>query len=55
MANNTLLTIIAIFHSLSVIASICGAAWLSANGKDGWGWFLFVALCLGSVSIKLES
>lgn len=23
-----------------------GAVWLAVIGRDGWGWFLFVAVCL---------
>lgn len=39
--------------NLAALACI-GIAWyLAANDKEGWGWFLFVALlCAGSVRFK---
>jgi hypothetical protein len=31
---------------LAILACIGGAIYLMANGKDGWGWLLFVAVLL---------
>jgi hypothetical protein len=28
------------------LVCIVAAAWLAFNGKDGWGWFLVVAVLL---------
>ena len=28
---------------------------LAREGKDGWGWFLFVALYLGAFTVKVDS
>lgn len=28
---------------------------LAREGRDGWGWFLFVALCLGAFNVKVDS
>lgn len=37
--------------NLVALACVGAAAYLAINGKDGWGWFLFVGLvCAGSVT-----
>ena len=28
---------------------VLGAVYIAVTGSDGWGWFLFVAVLLGSV------
>lgn len=28
-----------------------GAVWLAHEGKDGYGWCVFAAICLGSVTV----
>lgn len=39
--------------NLAALACIGIAAYLAANDKDEWGWFLLVGLlCIGSVSLK---
>lgn len=35
------------------VATIC-AYQLALDGKDGWGWMIFLALALGCVSIESE-
>lgn len=35
---------------LAVGLCCVGAAIVAARGKDGWGWFLFVAFLLGTIS-----
>ena len=27
------------------LALIAGAVYLAANGRDGWGWLIFVLVC----------
>lgn len=31
---------------LVILACIIGAVILASDGKDGWGWLLFIAFCL---------
>lgn len=38
----------------SSIACVIGAILLALNGISGWGWFLFVAVLTGMVSIKTK-
>lgn len=38
---------------LPTLAAIAAATWLAFNGKEGWGWFLFVAV-LVSTSVKID-
>ena len=39
--------------NLVALACVGAGAYLAVNGKDGWGWFLFVGLlCAGSVTFK---
>jgi len=37
-----------------VAACICagGAVWIASKDGDGWGWFLFAAIILGSVTVE---
>lgn len=40
---------------INLVALVCVgiAGYMAINGKDGWGWFLFLGLCCaGSVTIK---
>lgn len=38
---------------LPTLCAIIAAAWLAFNGKEGWGWFLFVAVLVTS-SVRLD-
>ena len=31
---------------LAIIACVAGATFLAYEGKDGWGWLIFLAFCL---------
>lgn len=42
-----------IMVKLPTIFAICAAAWLAYNNKEGWGWFLFVAVLVTS-SVKID-
>lgn len=37
------------------IMLVAEAAYLLNQGKDGWGWCLFFALCFGGLSISKET
>ena len=44
---------LAIFmRGMATCLAIVGAGYLAYHGKDGWGWLIFLAICLGSVSYK---
>lgn len=38
--------IVLILLVLPTIIALCGAIYLAAKGKEGWGWLLFVALLI---------
>ena len=42
-----------VLTKLPTLACIGAATWLEFNNKEGWGWFLFVAVLVTS-SIKIE-
>lgn len=48
--NTTVLFVIA---NLASLISVVFAFLLAKNGSDGWGWFLFIAVCLAT-SLKLK-
>lgn len=43
--------IVALVKLPTLFAIVC-SAWLAFNGKEGWGWFLFVAI-LVTASVKV--
>lgn len=45
---------IVLLKSVPVCFAIYFAGQLALVGLRGWGWFLFIALCLGVSSIKLD-
>lgn len=40
------------FVCLPSVASVVGAVYCAVNHVQGWGWFLFVAVLLGGVSLR---
>lgn len=54
MKESTVVFLMALVRALTCITSLVVAGYLAANRLPGWGWFLFVALCLGSYSIKFK-
>lgn len=45
-----MLTIIVIGRLACALASILVAGYLAMRGLNGWGWFLFIGLILGSIT-----
>lgn len=37
-----------VIANLASLISVVFAFLLARNGSDGWGWFLFIAVCLAS-------
>ena len=52
MSELTVLFFAVLIKGACVIAAIAGAVYLASEGKDGWGWLIFLALLLGSGSMK---
>lgn len=55
MTEHTAMFLIAAARSVATCLSVAGAVWLAYHDKKGWGWMIFLALCLGSFSVKLGS
>lgn len=53
MDEYTALIIIVFIKSLATIAAIAAACFLAYYEKTGWGWMIFLALCIGSSSIHV--
>lgn len=49
------LTMIVAGRMIAAVCSVLSALWLAARGLDGWGWFLFVAAILGTVTGTTKS
>jgi hypothetical protein len=43
-----------VFSILPCLAAVVGAAVLAFYGKDGWGWLLFIAVCLAP-NLRVQS
>ena len=41
-----------LFAQLPAIAAITGATLMVLNNKEGWGWFLFIAVLVCASRIK---
>lgn len=52
MSTNAMFVIAILCRALATIAAIAGATFLAYYNKEGWGWLLFVALCIGCHSLS---
>ncbi len=52
VTNNTVLIALVVLRGVSGLAAVLAAAYLCYSGKDGWGWFVFLALCIACFSLK---
>ena len=34
------------WKKIAIIACVAGVVFLAYHGRDGWGWLIFLALCL---------
>lgn len=48
MSNLNVLALIVLTRAICCIAAIAGAVYLAKEGKDGWGWLVFLAIVIGS-------
>jgi hypothetical protein len=47
-----LLIVLVILRLTAAIIFAAGAVWLAHAGADGWGWCIFAAIVLGSVTAR---
>lgn len=47
-------TVITLMARLPQLAAVVGAIYLASQGKDGWGWLVFLALVM-DCSIELKT
>lgn len=52
MSELTVLFFAVLIKGACIVACIAGVVYLASEGKDGWGWLIFLAIVLGSGSIK---
>lgn len=52
MTHNDLVFASVICRGIGVLAAIAGAVYLAIEQKAGWGWLIFLAIVLGSYSLK---
>jgi hypothetical protein len=52
MSELNVMALAVFMRGISVCLCVVAAAYLAHEGKDGWGWMIFLAICLGSYSYK---
>ena len=45
---------IAVCRLAGCLVALGIAGYLAFEGKEGWGWFLFVAVCLGYFEVEVK-
>lgn len=53
MSEYTAIVLIVLLKSIVAFAAVAGAIYLAYYEKAGWGWMIFLAICLGSGSVRL--
>lgn len=54
MNTNTMIVLAVFFKCLVAITAIVCGGYLLFEGKDGWGWFLVVAILTGGVTVNAK-
>lgn len=52
MSHSMLVMFAIIGRTLTTVACIAGATFLAYYGKEGWGWLIFLGLCIGCYSVS---
>lgn len=52
MSHQELVALAIAGRTLASVAAIVGAVFLAYHQRDGWGWLIFLAICIGSYSLK---
>ncbi len=52
MSELNVLALALVLRTIAAIVAIVVAGYLAYHGKDGWGWMIFLAICIGSTSYK---
>jgi uncharacterized membrane protein HdeD (DUF308 family) len=55
MNDNTVVFCVAIARIFIAGLAVYGAIHLASEGKDGWGWMIFLAIALGCVTVKEQA
>jgi ABC-type phosphate transport system permease subunit len=52
MSELNVLALTIVLRTVATCFAIFAAAYLAFYEKDGWGWMIFLAICIGSTSYK---
>jgi len=52
MSQLNVLALAIVLRTVAICFAIFAAAYLAFYEKDGWGWMIFLAICIGSTSYK---
>ncbi len=52
MSELNVLALALVLRTIATCFAIIAAAYLAFHGKEGWGWMIFLAICIGSTSYK---
>jgi hypothetical protein len=55
MSVNAMFITSIICRALATISAIGGSIFLAYHGKEGWGWLMFVAICIGCHSLHHDN
>ena len=55
MSEYTAMVVIVFLKSIVAMSAVLGAIYLAYYEKSGWGWMIFLAIVLGSSSVRLGS
>jgi hypothetical protein len=48
------LVLMYLFRCIVTGLAVAGAIYLASEGKEGWGWMVFLAICISPGSIKYD-
>ncbi len=54
MSSNDLLALVIILRIIACMIGLVSASIVALQGKEGWGWILFVSLWLGAISLDTD-
>lgn len=53
MGEHTAFVIVMFLKAAMVVSAIAGTVFLAYNDKPGWGWLIFIAVMLSTISIRI--
>lgn len=51
MTHSELIAMVVAARSIVALIALAGAIYLAYREKDGWGWLIFLAICMGSFDV----